>query len=420
MIKRIEYILTLFLLPAFHFGFAQPVSGKEFSNRLQRAAPEFEWISAEAVRDEVIDLLANHRSALSEWAIRIAEQQGLSSGLKAAGLPESLRYLPVVMDITEPVLGNENHRNGDWKMHSSVAAKYGLLINAHIDERVDPELGVMAALSQLSDLWQEFKPGSLAILAFFSSPATVRQIQYRNCDAYSCRSVMSYTDQATLALYHRFLAALYVYSYHKDLIPVQVPAPTDKIPFHALEQAEPLIGYIRWLKADSMTFRKQNPHLFGSLIPLGARVYSKAEKPKKTMDSRQLESYGFERLRANPDSLRAAMRQRQIEPEDWFEFNGIDPEYLLTEASMLLPLSPDPKSPEPLAEEIPMVPTTHEPQKPKYVSKNKWRYYTVRSGDTLWSISNKFNGVTHLEIRKANRMGRSDRIQPGQKLKIPK
>jgi nucleoid-associated protein YgaU len=63
---------------------------------------------------------------------------------------------------------------------------------------------------------------------------------------------------------------------------------------------------------------------------------------------------------------------------------------------------------------------TREPQKPKTVPQIKGRYHTVRSGETLWSIAQKYPGVSHLDIQKANRMGNKDIIQPGQKIKIPK
>ncbi|MGD9558540.1 MAG: LysM domain-containing protein, partial [Mangrovibacterium sp.] len=45
-------------------------------------------------------------------------------------------------------------------------------------------------------------------------------------------------------------------------------------------------------------------------------------------------------------------------------------------------------------------------------------YYTVRSGDTLWSIAQQFPGVTNKDIIRLNNMTNGNRIKPGQKLKI--
>jgi membrane-bound lytic murein transglycosylase D len=413
--------LFLLMTCTLHFGLVgQGLADSEFSANLKKAAPQFEWVSSEAVRKEVIDLLANHRNKLGQWAIEISETHGLSAGLNAIGLPGSLCYLPASLGVSEALLGQEDLRNGAWQMHSSVAAKYGLLINSHIDERFDPELSVDVALNQLRDLWADFEPNSLAILAFLSSPSTVRQAQYRSCDALSCRSVFEGMEAATMQLYHRFLATVYVYAYHKEIIPGQALTPPNKMPHHRLQQAEPKRAYIAWLKEDSVSFQRQNPHLIGEVIPLGARVYSKSELPRKPLDQDPLLRFGFQRLRAKPDSLLAAMLQMKIDPELWFELNGIEPALLHGNETMLLPLAPISVSPAAIPEEIPLFLPTREPQKPKTVPQIKGRYHTVRSGETLWSIAQKYPGVSHLDIQKANRMGNKDIIQPGQKIKIPK
>ncbi|MCQ2136945.1 MAG: LysM peptidoglycan-binding domain-containing protein, partial [Bacteroidales bacterium] len=51
-------------------------------------------------------------------------------------------------------------------------------------------------------------------------------------------------------------------------------------------------------------------------------------------------------------------------------------------------------------------------------SSGSYTYYTVKSGDTLYSISQKYARVSVADIQKANGIGTN--IKPGQKLKIPK
>jgi membrane-bound lytic murein transglycosylase D len=47
-------------------------------------------------------------------------------------------------------------------------------------------------------------------------------------------------------------------------------------------------------------------------------------------------------------------------------------------------------------------------------------YYTVRSGDTLWDIAQKYPGVTDTDISQWNNLSNSNRIKPGQKIRIRK
>jgi len=45
-------------------------------------------------------------------------------------------------------------------------------------------------------------------------------------------------------------------------------------------------------------------------------------------------------------------------------------------------------------------------------------YYTVKQGDTLWEIARDYPGVSESDIMKLNNLNYTDKIQPGQKLKI--
>ena len=46
--------------------------------------------------------------------------------------------------------------------------------------------------------------------------------------------------------------------------------------------------------------------------------------------------------------------------------------------------------------------------------------YTVRSGDNLWDISRKFNGVTMNDLMELNGLSKNSKIYPGKQLRIKK
>jgi len=58
-------------------------------------------------------------------------------------------------------------------------------------------------------------------------------------------------------------------------------------------------------------------------------------------------------------------------------------------------------------------------EKPKStIKQGKYLYHIVRKGDTLWDIAKEYDGVTVEQIKRLNNLRNSNRIKPGQKIKI--
>jgi membrane-bound lytic murein transglycosylase D len=54
----------------------------------------------------------------------------------------------------------------------------------------------------------------------------------------------------------------------------------------------------------------------------------------------------------------------------------------------------------------------------KSIEKTSFVYYTVKSGDTLWEIAQKYPGITLEDIREWNNLPKNAHIMPGQQIKI--
>jgi len=99
--------------------------------------------------------------------------------LKKEGVPPELAYLPAV----------ESHFStqaegvgtvGLWQFTSGTARRYGLMVNAQVDQRRDPELASRAAARLLRDLYDQFGRWGLVLAAYNAGPARVQQALDRN------------------------------------------------------------------------------------------------------------------------------------------------------------------------------------------------------------------------------------------------
>ena len=65
-------------------------------------------------------------------------------------------------------------------------------------------------------------------------------------------------------------------------------------------------------------------------------------------------------------------------------------------------------------------PEEEESQKASTTKSGGYLIYTVKSGDNLWDIAKKFDGVTVEQLKKLNGLNSKGAIKVGQKLKIKK
>ena len=59
------------------------------------------------------------------------------------------------------------------------------------------------------------------------------------------------------------------------------------------------------------------------------------------------------------------------------------------------------------------------PTAPRHAPSEKWLEYTIKPGDTLWALAVKRFHVNLTDILNANQIEDPDKIQPGQKIRIP-
>ena len=81
-------------------------------------------------------------------------------------MPDDLKYVAIIESALRPHAGSRKGAIGFWQFLKSTGQKYGLRINAEIDERRNIFASTLAAINYFKDLYQMLGSWTLAAAAF--------------------------------------------------------------------------------------------------------------------------------------------------------------------------------------------------------------------------------------------------------------
>lgn len=381
--------------------------------------------------------------AVSEYYFPMFEEH-----LAKYNIPLELKYLAIVESALNPKAKSRVGASGLWQFMYPTGKQYNLEVNSYVDERHDPLKATEAACQYLSHLYEIFGDWSLVLASYNAGPGNVSKAIRRSGGSQNYWNIRKFLPRETANYVPAFLATMYIYEFKKEhgILPKKATLTyfeTDTIMVkkqmsfkHISELLDIPVEQIEFLnpiyKLKVIPFEEDKAHYLrlpknkmGLFVSNEEKVYAYLnylETFKEKTKSEYIASTSKDSIGTGADSTSTAVSKPKFERKTQFHtiktgesLGKIADKYNVSisnlkswnkikgntiQAGKKLKIYSDKKI------------TENSEQK---TTKNGT--YTVKNGDSLFSISKQFPGVSIEDLKKWNDIS-GDNIQPGMKLKI--
>ena len=190
------------------------------------------------------------------------------------GLPVELKAMAIIESAMNPRAESRVGAKGMWQFMYQTGKKYGLHVDSFVDERMDPIKSCEAAAQYLLDAYNIFGDWNLAIASYNCGAGNVRKAISRANGSRNFWDIWPYLPNETRSYVPAFVGALYTLEYYKEhgLKPesVGMPVMTDTLMINKqlhLKQVSEMTG------APLEELKNLNPQYRHEIIPGHEREY---------------------------------------------------------------------------------------------------------------------------------------------------
>lgn len=354
-------------------------------------------------------------------------------------MPDDIKYLAIIESGLNPKAKSRVGAMGLWQFMPATGRMYNLQVNQDVDDRMDPDMSTDAAAKYLKSLYRMFGDWELALAAYNCGPGNVRKAISRSGGKRTFWEIYDWLPKETRGYVPQFQAMMYLFRYtdeHNLLLENPTfPIAYERIKFNQAIDFEQLAQLADICLND---LEALNPSVQNKLIPstnehMAVRVpktKSKLITENKGMfkEAIELKPERVIALRTSPAS--PAPRQISTNPstpgqqritykvkagdvlgkiasthgtsvENIKNWNSLSSSTIKVGQTLYIYTNQAPANT--LADNTP--------------SSSAPKVYTVQPGDSLWTISQKSNGLSVEQLKQLNNL-RNTTIKPGQKLII--
>ncbi|MBI3511741.1 MAG: LysM peptidoglycan-binding domain-containing protein [Bacteroidetes bacterium] len=379
-------------------------------------------------------------------------------------LPLELKNLPVIESALNPSATSHAGARGLWQFMYTTGKMYDLEVSSYVDERCDPYRSTEAACQCLRDLYNMFGDWQMVLAAYNAGPGTVNKaIRRAGGGKKSYWEIRPFLPKETQAYVPAFIAANYVMSYHlehnlysaiprKAFSDIDTVAVKQQVTFSQIEAvlavSQDELEFLNpEYKLDVIPYSFTEPYKLvlpidkvGPFVTNEQAIYDYIKKDTAMAAMAIVEVKTTHTVKKG-ETITSIARRYKCSVTDIRAWNGLKSNYIKPGQKLVIytPERVSSSTDSDTAEKDPKEKsgsTSTDAQKNSTKTKTsdpdpgkndpapnssgaKYKYYTVKKGDNLYTIS-KSTGVSVEQLKKLNGFGDHFVMHAGDKIKIAK
>jgi len=361
-------------------------------------------------------------------------------------MPLELKYLSVIESGLRPQVGSRAGAVGLWQFMYRTGRSRGLHTDSYVDERMHPEKATNAACLYLSQLYGLYGDWSLALAAYNAGPGNINKAIRRSGGKMNYWDIRPFMPKETQMYVPNFISMLYMMNYYAEhnIVPKE-----PKVFYHDFETDTVCLSQmVRVSFFDSIfdmseaEFRYLNPVYKTDIIPETNPkqcITLPLDKIKNFIDLED-SLYNYKNY-MDTTSMRVVFLEKKkyhyVKVGETLGSVGLKYDVTITQIKTWNGLKRSKIYPgqklKILKKERQFVKTTSSTKstghssssttkksttsKPHTYNSGKYKYYTLKSGESLWTVSKKL-GISFARLQELNKDLDPKRMHVGDKIRV--
>lgn len=341
-------------------------------------------------------------------------------------LPLELKYLPVIESALDPLAQSSSGAMGLWQLLFNSSKLLGLTVDSYVDERCDLYKSTDAACRYLKYLYGIFNDWQLALAAYNGGPGEIRNAILKSGGKTNFWDLQPYLPEQTKWYVPAFVAAVYLFNYAHEHGISSTPSGYNYFYTDTVRVKGALdFGRINEVMGiDKTVLQNLNPSYRRFYIPDDDKVHTLTLPSDKILLFLKKENQIYSRLtdtadyidvlKASGDTAGLQRSYYVVGKGDFLHKIALEQGCTIENIKAWNHLRSNDLN---KGQRLVLWKKGTEPQVSKAKSQ-KFFYYTVKKGDTMWSIAERFKCDSVNAIKIANNIKDERDLKPGQQLKI--